>query len=131
MSRSAPVLQHVDVRVRERAKARTFYDAVLEPLGLRPYEGKEFTSYDPDPDAPAISSTWFGFTEDAQMVAGSVRISFGADSRELVDRVAEAARRAGALNVEGPGLEPDYTPAYYAVFFEDPDGNKLEVCCLA
>jgi catechol 2,3-dioxygenase-like lactoylglutathione lyase family enzyme len=23
----------------------------------------------------------------------------------------------------------DYSPGYYAVFFEDPDGNKLEVCC--
>lgn len=22
----------------------------------------------------------------------------------------------------------DYTPHYYAVFFEDPDGNKLEIC---
>ncbi|MEY2519385.1 MAG: hypothetical protein QOF24_1144, partial [Verrucomicrobiota bacterium] len=21
-----------------------------------------------------------------------------------------------------------YSPGYYAVFFEDPDGNKLEVC---
>jgi hypothetical protein len=23
----------------------------------------------------------------------------------------------------------EYSPGYYAVFFEDPDGNKLEICC--
>ena len=24
---------------------------------------------------------------------------------------------------------PGYSPGYYAFFFEDPDGNKLEICC--
>ena len=33
-----------------------------------------------------------------------------------------------ARNVEGP--EEAYGPDYYAVFFEDPEGNKLEVCCI-
>ena len=36
------------------------------------------------------------------------------------------ARAAGARNIEGPEVYEE--PGYYAVFFEDPDGNKLEVC---
>jgi predicted lactoylglutathione lyase len=39
--------------------------------------------------------------------------------------LAEVASRAGARNVEGPVWE-DAT--YYAVFFEDPCGNRLEFC---
>ena len=57
------------------------------------------------------------------------RISFWADTPEEVDRVAEVVRRAGGQVLEGPELCRDYTPDYYAFFFEDPDGNKLEICC--
>ncbi|HEY6229616.1 MAG TPA: VOC family protein, partial [Verrucomicrobiae bacterium] len=53
------------------------------------------------------------------------RIAFWAESAADVDRIAKVAARAGARNVEGP---MDYAPGYYAVFFEDPCGNRLEVC---
>jgi predicted lactoylglutathione lyase len=56
-----------------------------------------------------------------------LRIAFRASSREEVDRLAEVARAAGARDVDGP--EPyGGSPRYYAVFFEDVDGNKLEIC---
>jgi catechol 2,3-dioxygenase-like lactoylglutathione lyase family enzyme len=125
------LLSHIDLRVRDRERATVFYDALFAPLGMRGSAGAEFTSYSLRPDAPDSEQEWFGFTQDAAMVAGSSRISFAAESRELVDAVAEAARAAGAGQIEGPALETDYGPTYYAVFFEDPDGNKLEVCCLA
>ncbi|HEV2097130.1 MAG TPA: VOC family protein, partial [Chthoniobacterales bacterium] len=59
------------------------------------------------------------------------RIAFWAETRAQVDRVAEVVRAAGGLHLEGPELYVDYTPGYYAFFFEDPSGNKLEVCCRA
>ena len=31
------------------------------------------------------------------------------------------------IKVEGPRLWPEYSPDYYAVFFNDPDGIRLEV----
>ena len=31
--------------------------------------------------------------------------------------------------LKGPEICKDYSPGYYAFFFEDPDGNKLEICC--
>jgi len=43
-----------------------------------------------------------------------------------VARLAEIIVRAGARNVEGPGYHEG--PGYYAVFFEDPSGNRLEIC---
>src|SRR6266516_2967480 len=57
------------------------------------------------------------------------RIAFWADMREEVDRIAELVRQAGGKNPEGPETCVDYSPGYYAFFFEDPDWNKLEICC--
>jgi hypothetical protein len=34
--------------------------------------------------------------------------------------------KIGARNIEGPSQEG--SEGYYAVFFEDPAGNRLEVC---
>ena len=53
-------------------------------------------------------------------------MAFTADSRDEVDRVAALLDSIGAREIDGPSEA--YGPNYYAVFFEDPDGNKLEVC---
>lgn len=68
---------------------------------------------------------FFGITESTNHAANEVRVAFWAESNDEVRRIAEVARMAGARNMEGP---MDYDPGYYAVFFEDPDGNRLEVC---
>ena len=44
----------------------------------------------------------------------------------MVDERAEWLRNRGARIESGPA-EYDYTPGYYAVFFYDPDGIKLEL----
>ena len=46
--------------------------------------------------------------------------------RAGVDQVARKLR-ALRIKVEGPRLWPEYSPDYYAVFFNDPDGIRLEV----
>ncbi len=48
-----------------------------------------------------------------------------AASREVVDRVADGLRAAGVPALEGPGM---FYRGHYAVYFEDPSGNRLEVC---
>ncbi len=68
------------------------------------------------------------FTEDGEHRANDNRIAFCAESREEVDRVARIVAAAGGRNPEGPQLWPEYSPGYYAFFFEDLDGNKFEVC---
>ncbi|MBV8151939.1 MAG: hypothetical protein JOY59_10310 [Candidatus Eremiobacteraeota bacterium] len=51
-----------------------------------------------------------------------------AADRGEVDRLAALAREAGAMAFEAPHVCVEYTPFYYATFFEDVDGNKLEIC---
>jgi glyoxylase I family protein len=52
---------------------------------------------------------------------GLHHLAFAARSRSVVESVAAWAR-----DVESGPAEYDYSPGYYAVFFYDPDGLKLE-----
>ena len=71
----------------------------------------------------------FSVSEDKNHQPNGTRIAFWADTREEVDRIAKLVREAGGKALEGPEIRADYSPGYYAFFFEDPDGNKLEICC--
>jgi catechol-2,3-dioxygenase len=120
------ILDHVDLRVRDRKAATVFYDAFLAQLGAVKREGVEYTTWRVPDDAALDASDNFGIVEDPQQVAGSVRIAFKAPSRDAVDAVAKVLGSIGARNVEmDDGI---YGDDYYGVFFEDPDGNRLEVC---
>jgi catechol-2,3-dioxygenase len=57
---------------------------------------------------------------------GLHHLAFDAPSRGAVDAVAGWLMEVGAPIEGGPG-ERGYSPGYYAVFFFDPDGLKLEV----
>jgi catechol 2,3-dioxygenase-like lactoylglutathione lyase family enzyme len=57
---------------------------------------------------------------------GVHHLALEAPSREVVDERAEWLRARGAQIESGPG-EYDYSPGYYALFFYDPDGIKLEI----
>lgn len=126
------IISHVDLRVRNRTLATEFYDAFLNLLGAVKHAGEEFTSWRiPPPDAPANwedTADWFGITEDPAMVPGRARIAFDSPSRGTIDAIAVYLPAIGATNIEQP--HEAYGPDYYAVFFDDPDGNKLEICHL-
>lgn len=116
---------HIDLRVRSLAEARPFYEALLPALGFTRDVGID--SWLQFEAAGADNSTeFFGVTESSRHLANECRIAFWADSTSDVDRLAEIVVRAGARNVEGPGYHEG--PGYYAVFFEDPSGNPLEIC---
>jgi glyoxylase I family protein len=57
---------------------------------------------------------------------GIHHVAFEAPSREVVDDRLRWAREHG-LEIENDPKEYEYSPGYYAGFFYDPDGLKLEV----
>ena len=123
---SRRLFDHIDLRVKNRAAAQEFYGQVLPAIGFGiDKSSKEWGSFDAD-GRKAVD--FFGFTEEADHRPNGNRIAFWAESRDAVDKVAEIVRESGGRNIEGPELCREYSPGYYAVFFEDPDGNKLEVC---
>lgn len=109
------------------ATAMRFYDAVLPAVGFTKKSGdEEWMSYSAEGEG---KPEFFGFTADPEHKPNGTRISFWADTHDEVNRVAEVVKNAGGKVLEGPEMCLEYTPDYYAFFFEDPDGNKLEICC--
>jgi catechol 2,3-dioxygenase-like lactoylglutathione lyase family enzyme len=121
------LLDHIDLRVKDMKSAREFYAKLLPAIGFTcDRSDKECgTFYVPGGDRP---SAFFSFTEDRHHQPNGTRISFWADTRAEVDRIAALVREIGGKTLEGPELCEEYSPGYYAFFFEDPDGNKLEIC---
>jgi predicted enzyme related to lactoylglutathione lyase len=107
------------------AEARPFYETLLPALGFTRDVGIE-SWLQFETAGTADATEFFGVTESSEHVANECRIAFWADSTSEVDRLTQIAVQAGARNVEGPGY--DEGPGYYAVFFEDPSGNRLEIC---
>ncbi len=122
------VFDHIDLRVRDRGRAQKFYAKILPALGFeRDESGEQWGAFQVPSDGKAVE--FFAFDEDRNHSPNETRIAFWAETQEEVDRLAEIVREAGGQNLEGPQIWTEYTPGYYAIFFEDPDGNKLEVCC--
>lgn len=119
--------QHIDLRVSDMKTAYPFYAKLLPAVGFPAEDSsaqwKVFVGAGEAPYRP-----WFGFIEDVSHRPNGTRIAFSAASRADVDRLAAIAREAGARNMTGPKTCPEYTPTYYAAFFEDPSGNCLEIC---
>ena len=114
---------HIDLRVPQLADVTTFYETLLPALGFsRRMDIEGWLQFEAAGDT---TTEFFGVTESSSHVPNENRIAFWAENPGEVDQIAEIAARVGAHNIEGP---MDYSPSYYAVFFEDPSGNRLEVC---
>jgi glyoxylase I family protein len=131
-----PLVDHVDIVVSSIDRSLPFYRGLLGPLGwvvVVRQEGErgEPIHYLGGPDWHGSVGLRERPSDEARgpvdrYALGMHHLAFAAPGRAAVD---EAARWLAGQGVEiegGPG-ERHYTPGYYAVFFYDPDGIKLEV----
>ncbi|HLY01232.1 MAG TPA: VOC family protein [Candidatus Cybelea sp.] len=122
------MLHHIDIHVRNIDAAQTLIDALADLIGYRrivdsdELEEPGFVGY----ETAAGGRPRFGLIPDSASLPGSTRIAFAVGTRGQVDAAAAIARKHGAMAIDGPGLHPEYG-GYYAVFFEDADGNKFEI----
>ena len=118
------LFDHIDLRVPELGAVREFYGALLPRLGFtQDMNIPGWLQYYSQGDGP---TEFFGVTQSPAHTPNENRIAFWASSTAEVDEIAQFLRDIGARNIEGPGYEG--SEAYYGVFFEDPAGNRLEVC---
>lgn len=120
-----PIFDHIDLRVPDLAAARAFYDRLLPAVGFTVLHDvpPEWISY----TAPGDPSEFFGFLESSEFTPNENRIAFRAESRAAVDTFVPLLHEIGARRIEGPD-DSEGPGFYYAVFFEDPFGNRLEIC---
>lgn len=128
-------LGHLDLVCRDLDASLAFYAAVFRPLGLEPPhlvpgEQGESIHYLRFPQAGSGSLGLRQALVDQEFdlyAPGLHHLAFAVESREEVDAVHAAATAAGGEILHAPRLWPQYHPEYYATFFLDPDGFRLEV----
>jgi len=114
---------HIDLRVPNLEAAAAFYAVLLPALGFSRRAAVEgWLQFEA---AHSDVTEFFGITESPTHVPNENRVAFWAESNADVDRLAQLAAGAGVRRMEGPMW---YGTGYYAVFFEDPCGNRLEIC---
>jgi len=122
-------IDHLVIRVGDFARSKAFYDQVLSFLGFK-------LKYD-RADAAGWSNGktlfWIG-EADAEGKTHKHRIgnigfhhyAFELGKRKDVDDLFGRLQQIGADVVDPPAEYPEYGQGYYAVYFLDPDGLKLE-----
>ncbi|HEY6420333.1 MAG TPA: VOC family protein [Candidatus Binataceae bacterium] len=128
-------VSHVDLTVTDFARAVPFYDRLLTYLGFRK-SGKGvdpvwYRRYDDGGSfsiALVLARPGSRDKQHDRYAPGLHHLAFRADSRDEVDRLHDLLREIGATVLDPPADFSDqgYGTGYYAVFFADPDGVKLE-----
>jgi catechol 2,3-dioxygenase-like lactoylglutathione lyase family enzyme len=125
-------VHHFDLVVSELDRSLPFYRGLLEPLGYTRAgdivgERGERVVYIGGSEVVPVSLREAQTTGSYDRYrVGIHHVAFEAQSRELVDERLRWARAYGA-EIENDPKEYTYMPGYYAGFFYDPDGIKLEV----
>jgi len=121
------MIDHLSIGVRDVARAKRFYDAVLAPLGYTCLSASEGSLGYGD----AAVALWIGAADrpvPADEKSG-LHVCFAAPTRKSVDAFHAAALAAGGSDNGAPGLRPGYADSYYAAFAADPDGYRIEAYC--
>ena len=107
--------------------AAKFYDALLGEMGAkRMMESDGFVAWSTGPKSPGVSVIK-PHDGNAASVGNGTMIAIACDKPETVDRLYKKAMDLGAAD-EGPaGPRGD---KFYAGYFRDPDGNKLNFFCI-
>jgi catechol 2,3-dioxygenase-like lactoylglutathione lyase family enzyme len=123
-------IDHIFIAVSNLNASEKFYDRVMPALGFR----KNTFTNDGDPHIQYFNRH-FGFVlrpahggrlQHDPLAPGLHHFCLRVADCASVDAVAlKLGERGVACSV--PQLYPDYAPDYYAIFFTDPDGIRLEV----
>lgn len=127
------LIHHIDLTVTDLARSRAFYDAVLCFCGYRrAADHDRGTDWDWQGDGP-FHSVGIQLAKGAgaerlhdRYAPGLHHLAWTAADRNDVGALYTLLQSIGAEILDPPAAYPRYGPAYYALFFSDPDGMKLE-----
>jgi catechol 2,3-dioxygenase-like lactoylglutathione lyase family enzyme len=124
-------VHHICITVNDLAISEPFYDKLTEALGFtKRAVPEQRTVFYSSPDVTVIISGARPENKGAvfdRFRVGLHHLAFRVESRAEVDSVSKLLSRGGATILDAPAEYPHYVPGYYAAYFADPDGIKLEV----
>jgi catechol 2,3-dioxygenase-like lactoylglutathione lyase family enzyme len=123
------MIHHVSVGTNDITRARTFYDPVMDVLGLRLLKSNEKAAH--YGVGEIIFSVIRPVNGKAASAGNGVHIAFPVRTRVMVDAFYNEGLHRGGSSDGAPGLRPEYDANYYGAFLCDPDGNKIEAVTFA
>jgi predicted lactoylglutathione lyase len=116
------MIGYVTLGTNDFERAASFYDALLGEIGAkRAMEMETFIAWGTAPNTPMVSVIK-PFDGKPATVGNGVMVALMMDSKEKVDRLHKKALELGGKDEGKPGPRGD---AFYAGYFRDLDGNKL------
>ena len=134
-----PIIDHIQITVKDLDAAEAFYDRLMPILGFdlaHKAKGKvpahefEVVEYYHPALIFAINSPRSAFKDDSihRRKPGALHhLAFKASSRNEIDELYPLIKAAGAQIVDVPKFYPQHGESYYALFFKDQEGIKYEL----
>ena len=120
------MIGYITLGTNDKDRAAKFYDGLLGVVGAkRTWEMDKLIGWGVDPASPMLMIIKPNDGKPAT-VGNGVMVALVVDTREKVDRVYKKAIELGAKD-EGPAGPRG--EGFYAGYFRDLDGNKLNVFC--
>lgn len=134
-----PVIDHIQITVKDLEVAEPFYDKLLPILGFD--ISRKSKGFVPEHDFEVVEYYHplliFGINSPREAFRnenihrrkpGALHhLAFKATSKEEVDKIYPEVLKAGAQIVDKPKFYPQHGESYYALFFKDPEGIKFEI----
>ena len=121
------MIGYVTLGTNDLERAARFYDELLKLIGAARFmEEPTFVAWATSPDAPGLSVTK-PYDGNAATVGHGTMVALVVDAPEKVDRLHEQALALGGADEGAPGPRGD---GFYAAYFRDLDGNKLNAFCI-
>ena len=121
------MIGYVTLGTNDFERAAAFYDALLGELGAgRAMESDRFIAWATAPGAPGLSVIRPANDEPAT-VGNGVMVALALDTPEKVDQIHAKALELGGSDEGAPGARG---PGFYAGYFRDLEGNKLNAFCM-
>ncbi len=120
------MLAYTTLGTKDLARAAAFYDVVLAEIGAKRVmeEPDYFIAWGNSQEGAGLGIT-YPFDKNPATVGNGVMVALNAINREQVDRVYAKALELGGTDEGAPGQR---SPGFYAAYFRDLDGNKLNCC---
>lgn len=122
------MIGYVTLGTNDLDRAAGFYDALLDVIGAKRMMDEDgFVAWATTPGAPSIAATKPFDGQDATAGNGTM-VALAVDSAEMADKLHAKALELGAVDEGAPA--PRGEDGFYAGYFRDLDGNKLNAFCM-
>lgn len=122
------MIGYVTVGTNDLARAARFYDAIASEMGTgRMMEDDNYVAWGEPGGGAGVAATK-PFDGNAASVGNGVMVALEANDEAHVDRIHATALDNGGTCEGPPGLRGG---GFYAGYFRDPDGNKLNAFCMS